>query len=195
MEVLDARTSNPLEGGPSFSFKHRIARAAWSVIWTTMGSWTPTPFHSWRRLLARSFGAKIASTAKIYPGVRIWYPRNLEMHEHACLGPYVNCYCMDRIVLEKYALVSQGAHLCGGTHDIDDCNFQLIARPIRICALSWIATEAFVGAGVTVHEGAVLGARAVTMKDLKSWTVYSGNRAEEVRLRKRVDLNTHLRSQ
>jgi putative colanic acid biosynthesis acetyltransferase WcaF len=59
----------------------------------------------------------------------------------------------------------------------------LIARPIKIEANAWIAAEAFVGPGVTVGEGAVLGARAVTFRDLASWTVYVGNPAREIRRR------------
>lgn len=175
--------SNPLEGAPTFPLSHRAARALWNVVWTLLGSWTPVPLHSWRRLLLRAFGAKIAPTAKIYPGVKIWYPRNLEMHEFACLGPGVDCYCMSSITLEKYALASQGAYLCGGTHDVQSKRFDLIARPIRLCSRSWVAANAFVGPGVTVHEGAVLGACAVTMRDLEAWTIYAGNRAVAVRKR------------
>jgi putative colanic acid biosynthesis acetyltransferase WcaF len=148
-----------------------------------MAQWTPTPFFGWRRFVLRLFGAKISSTAKIYPFVQVWYPANLTMSEFACLAPRVNCYCMDLIEIGPYALVSQGAHLCGGTHDIDDTNFQLISKPIVLGRNCWIAAEAFVGPGVTVGEGAVLGARAVAFKDLDPHTVYVGNPAKALRTR------------
>jgi putative colanic acid biosynthesis acetyltransferase WcaF len=182
--ILDARKTNPREGGATFSRANRIERALWAVIWRLLGIWTPVPLHGWRRFLARLFGARIAQGAKIYPRVTIWYPRNLEMQAFSCLGAGVCCYSMDRIVLEPYALVSQRAHLCAGTHDIDDPAFQLFAMPIRIGKNAWIATEAFVGPGVTVGEGAVLGARAVTVKNLEPWTVYAGNPAKPIRARK-----------
>ena len=44
----------------------------------------------------------------------------------------------DGVVVERYlslgerVVVSQRAHLCAGTHDVRDPNFQLVARPIRI---------------------------------------------------------------
>jgi putative colanic acid biosynthesis acetyltransferase WcaF len=85
--------------------------------------------------------------------------------------------------LEEFSTVSQGAHLCSGTHDIDDPHFQLITRPITIGKTAWIAADAFVGPGVTVGEGAVLGARAVAMRDLEAWMVYSGNPAQPIRRR------------
>ncbi|MDB5653471.1 MAG: wcaF [Tardiphaga sp.] len=186
MEILDAKVTSPRTGGPSFSLRHRLMRVAWGATWLLLGIWTPVPLHSWRRLLLRLFGASIAVNAKVYPGVRVWYPANLEMHDYSCLASEVVCYCMDRIVLERFALVSQRAHLCAGTHDVDDPNFQLVTRPIRIGESAWVAAEAFVGPGVTVHQGAVLGARAVTMKDLDAWTVYAGNPAKPFRTRTAV---------
>ncbi|WP_246667262.1 putative colanic acid biosynthesis acetyltransferase [Bradyrhizobium sp. UNPA324] len=134
--------------------------------------------------MLRLFGAKIANTAKVYPGTNVWYPRNLEMHEYACLGPNVICYCMDKIVLERFALVSQRAHLCAGTHDVDNADFRLITRPIRICENAWVAAESFVGPGVTVKNCAVLGARGVAVKDLEAGTIYAGNPAKPLRVRK-----------
>jgi putative colanic acid biosynthesis acetyltransferase WcaF len=184
MSLLDAKLSNPREGGPSFSVKHRLTRLAWAVVWNGLGSWTPVPLHGWRRFLLRLFGAGLHGTAKVYPGVRVWYPANLSMAQHACLASGVNCYCMDRIEIGAYALVSQGAHLCGGTHDIDDPHFQLKTKPISIGDNAWVAAEAFVGPGVKVGEGAVLGARAVAFRDLQPFTVYAGNPARPLRQRK-----------
>ncbi|MGH6957429.1 MAG: hypothetical protein ACREEW_12265, partial [Caulobacteraceae bacterium] len=60
---------------------------------------------------------------------------------------------------------------------------QLVARPIEIGPRAWIAAEAFVGPGVTVGEGAVLGARGVAMRDLEPWTIYAGNPATPLRRR------------
>jgi len=60
----------------------------------------------------------------------------------------------------------------------------LITRPIVLGEKAWIAAEAFVGPGVTVGEGAVLGARGVAMRDLEPWTVYRGNPAQPVKMRK-----------
>ncbi|AYD00575.1 colanic acid biosynthesis acetyltransferase [Neorhizobium sp. NCHU2750] len=184
MSLLDAKLSNPREGGPSFSLRHRIVRFVWALIWGAFGNWTPVYLYAWRRFLLRVFGARIHKTAKVYPGVRVWYPANLTMNEYSCLASGVNCYCMDQIEIGSYALVSQGAHLCGGTHDIDDPHFQLVAKPIVIGRNAWIAAEAFVGPGVTVGEGAVIGARAVAFRPVEPFAVYAGNPAKLNRMRK-----------
>jgi putative colanic acid biosynthesis acetyltransferase WcaF len=91
---------------------------------------------------------------------------------------------MAPVRLGRYVVVSQRAHLCAGSHRVDDEYFQLIAKPITIKDNAWIAAEAFVGPGVTVGEGAVLGARGVAFEDLNPWTVYVGNPAAVKRPRK-----------
>ena len=182
-DILDAETHNTWESGKSFSLKHRLYRVLWSVVWAVFASWTPPPLHRWRRLLLVAFGAKIAPTAGVYPSVRVWYPANLTMGEFSFLGPNVNCYSMDHITVGEYALVSQGAHICAGSHDISDSNFKLISKPIVIEPQAWVAAEAFVGPGVVVGEGAVLGARGVAFKSLEPWTVYAGNPATPLKKR------------
>jgi putative colanic acid biosynthesis acetyltransferase WcaF len=183
MTVLDAKISNPLEGGPSFSLKHRLLRLTWNATWVLLASWTPPFMRPWRRFLLRLFGAKIAWTAGIYGSARIWYPPNFEIGEHSYVGRHVIIYSMAKISLGDYTVVSQGAHICAGTHDIEDRNFQLLTRPIAIGGRAWIAAEAFVGPGVTIGEGAVLGARACAFQDLDPWTVYTGNPAQVLRKR------------
>jgi putative colanic acid biosynthesis acetyltransferase WcaF len=172
-------------GGPSFRLRHRAERAVWAVAWTVLARWTPAPLHGWRRLVLRAFGARMARGARVYGSAKIWYPRHLAMAENAVLGPGVTCYAMAPISIGRDAVVSQRAHLCAGTHDVDDKLFQLMAEPIVIGAKAWVAAEAFVGPGVTVHEGAVLGARGVTVKDLPAWTISAGNPARVIRERQR----------
>lgn len=110
----------------------------------------------------------------IYPKVKIWAPWNLVVEDEGSAGDDVNLYSMAQISIGRRAVVSQGAHLCTGTHDYEDPAFQLYASPIHIGAEAWICTEAFIGPGVSVGEGAVIGARSVAMKDMPAWTVCAG---------------------
>lgn len=181
-QPLDAQISAPREGGPSFPLSQRLTRAVWNVVWAVGASWTPPFMYRWRRQLLVWFGATIAEDARVYGSARIWYPANLKMGKLSALGPAADCYTMAPIEIGAYAIISQGAHLCAGSHDIDDPAMQLIARPIRIGAYAWVAAGAFVGPGTTIGEGAVLGARGVvTGKPLDQWTVYAGNPARKIR--------------
>lgn len=185
--ILDAKESGGVHGGASFSLKHRMFRAVWGVVWLLLASWTPPPLHAWRRLLLVAFGAKMGKRARVYGSTIVWYPPNLEMGDFAVLGWKVNCYTQGKVVLGDYAIVSQYSHLVTGSHDIDDPSFQLFTKPIRVGRHAWVAADAFVGPGVSIGEGAVLGARGVTFKNLEPWTVYGGNPARVIRKRKPFD--------
>jgi serine acetyltransferase len=47
-----------------------------------------------------------------------------------------------------------------------------------------IAAEAFVGPGVTIGDGAVLGARAALFSDAEPWSIYRGNPAVLIKQRR-----------
>lgn len=180
-------------GAPSFPLRHRALRLVWAISWTLLASWTPPPLHSWRIFLLRLFGARVEYGTFIYGSVKVWYPPNLTMKRGATLGRGVDCYTMGPISLGERAVVSQGAFLCTGTHDFHRPEFQIYAKPIRIGDNAWVCAEAFVGPGVTVGDGAVLGARGAAFKDLAPWTVYSGNPAQARGNRTRFDLPEAVR--
>ncbi|MFT3997298.1 MAG: colanic acid biosynthesis acetyltransferase WcaF [Asticcacaulis sp.] len=184
MSVLDYKTTNPREGGASFSLSNRLSRLVWNICWLVLASWTPPFAHPWRRFLLRSFGAKIQGKSDVRGSARVWYPGYLVMGDNSIIADRVICYNMALITIGDYTVISQGAHLCAGSHDIVDPHFQLIARPIHIGKECWVAAEAFVGPGVTMGEGAVLGARGVAFRDMDANGVYAGNPAKKIKDRR-----------
>ncbi len=184
MKPLDARAAGTIDkGGYSFSFGDRLRRVVWMLAWTLLARWTPPPMNRWRCAILRLFGASIGTGCRVYASARIWYPANLTMDDLAWIGPRVICYNQGHITVGRRVTISQGAHLCASSHDVNDYYFQLLLRPIVIEPMAWIAAEAFVGPGVRIGEGAVLGARGVALKSLEPWTVYSGNPAAALRAR------------
>ena len=171
--------------GPSFSLGNRLLRALWGVVYLLFFRISPRPFHAWRIFLLRLFGARIEVGCHIYPSVKVWAPWNLNLGKRVGVADGVTLYCMDKIIIGDYVVISQGAHLCGGTHDYNSINFQLIVKPIEIGAYAWICAEAFIHPGVIVPEGAVVGARTVVPKSLSMpWAVYAGNPCRQVATRK-----------
>ena len=171
---------------PSFTLQHRLKRQLWNVVCTLLFRPSPRPFHVWRALLLRAFGATLGSGCHVYPSVKVWAPWNLELGNFVGVGDGATLYCMDKIEIGDYAVISQGAHLCCGTHDYNSANFQLVVKPIVIGARAWVCAEAFIHPGVVVPVGAVIGARAVVTTSLKNpWAVYAGNPCREVGMRKK----------
>lgn len=177
MTLLDAKAARPLEGGASFSLGNRLTRVVWMAAWLVLARFTPPPLHAWRRLILRAFGARVGNGARVHASVSVWLPANLDLGENVLIGPGARLYNQGAIAIGARTVISQRAHLCASTHDIHDSNFQLVLRPITIGAGCWVAAEAFVGPGVTMHDGAVLGARAALFDDAEADGVYSGNPA------------------
>jgi putative colanic acid biosynthesis acetyltransferase WcaF len=170
---------------PSFSLGDRLRRGLWGMAWLLLFRPSPRPLHGWRAGLLRVFGATVGHGVHVYPGVRIWAPWKLTVGDYVGIGDGVNLYNMGSITIGDRCVVSQGAHLCAGSHDIDSTNFQLIAAPITLEDRVWICTESYIGLGVRIAEGCVIGARAVMTKSaLEAWTVWAGNPAQPIRKRR-----------
>lgn len=102
------------------------------------------------------------------------------MGDHSCLGPGVDCYSVDKVTLGVRATVSQYSYLCTASHDYNDPAMPLVAAPITIEEDVWVAADAFVGPGVTLHSGAVVGARSGVFSDVEPWTVVAGSPAKSI---------------
>jgi acetyltransferase-like isoleucine patch superfamily enzyme len=53
----------------------------------------------------------------------------------------------------------------------------VVDKPIKIESKVWIGFDVTILKGVTIGEGAVIGAKSVVVKDVEPWTVVAGNPA------------------
>ena len=159
-----------------------VRRVLWGV-----GKWlfrcSPRPCFGWRRFVLRCFGAKIGRHVHTYSSTRIYFPWNLTVGEWSALGENSLVYNLGPVTIGQKVTISHGAHLCAGSHDYRKPDLPLLKPPITIGDQVWICADAFVGPGVTVGEGAVVGARAVAIKDVAPWTVVAGNPAQPIKKR------------
>lgn len=167
----------------TLTLRNRAGRLLWSIVYCVAFRPTPRQLTGWRRMVLRAFGARMGVGTAVHSSARIWAPWNLEMDDFACLAWNVECYCVDKVRLGKRATVSQFAHLCTASHDIDDPNTPLVTAPISIGDGAWVFAGAFIGPGVSLAEGAVAAAHAVVVKDIPAWTIAGGNPAKMIRQR------------
>jgi putative colanic acid biosynthesis acetyltransferase WcaF len=163
---------------------HKIQRFIWNLVWQILVR--PLPRNTgrvWVLFLLRLFGAKVHRTANVYSSVKVYAPWNLEMQEHSCLAPEVDCYNVAKILLGPHSSVSQKTFLCTASHDITKKSFRLVSKPIILEKNTWIGASSFIGMGVTVGQGAVVGATSSVYKDVERWTVVGGNPAKFIRKR------------
>jgi putative colanic acid biosynthesis acetyltransferase WcaF len=193
-EILPEADAEQIEAYPAspHSLANRAARAVWSIVWLILFRPTPKLMYGWRRFLLRLFGARIDPSAKVFSSVKIWAPWNLEMGYESCLSPHVDCYSVDKVKLGPFAVVSQYSFLCTASHDIRYLHLPLTTAPITIEERAWVAADVFVGPGVTVGQGAVIGARSTVKKDVPPWSVTAGNPAKVARTRTLVSMQADL---
>jgi len=172
----------------NLSKKNQIKRLVWSIIWFVFAKPLPRSLgNKWKIFLLRLFGAKISNRAVVYSSARIYAPWNLEMKEYSCLASEVDCYNVDMIIIGAHSTVSQKSYLCTASHDITKSNNPLITSPIIIKDQVWIGASVFVGMGITINTGAVVGATASVFKDVESWTIVGGNPAKFMKKREIIE--------
>jgi putative colanic acid biosynthesis acetyltransferase WcaF len=144
---------------------------------------TPRPCFGIRRTILRGFGARVGPKVNVYPSTHIYFPWNLTIGANSSIGEWALIYNLGPVTIGENATISQRAHLCGGTHDYRQPTMPLQKLPITISSNAWICADAFVGPNVRIGEGAIVGARAVVMKDVAPWTIVAGNPAVFIKAR------------
>jgi len=118
-----------------------------------------------------------------------------------------NVICTNRIEIEDEVFISWGVcffdndshsldyrdrindmsnHLKDWRENKDNFNFSkdwtnVKSAPIRVCKYAWIGMEVKILKGVTIGEGAIVGAGSVVTKDVEPWTVVGGNPARLIK--------------
>jgi len=185
-EHIDPSTAQDPFHRPTFLLGERLHRLTWIVVYSLLYRHSPRPMHAWRARLLRLFGAKMGENCHFYPEAKIWAPWNLQCEDSVTAADGAELYNPAPLKIDSHAIVSQGAYICGATHDFNDPAFPYLAYPMELGRYSWICARAIVGPGVKVGEGAVLALGAVAVKDLEPWSVYGGNPAQKIKERKVV---------
>ena len=165
------------------SLKNKVLRVLWGWAWLLLFRPSPRLLWGWRTWLLRLFGARIGRGARIYSSAQFWAPWNLTVETGAAIAENVDCYCVAPITIGAGVNVSKYSFLCSASHDISDPAGALTSAPIVIRAGAWIFADVFIGPGVTIGEGAVVGARSSVYRDVQSWTVVGGNPARFIKKR------------
>jgi putative colanic acid biosynthesis acetyltransferase WcaF len=162
-----------------WSRKELLGRLLWSLC-TPLFRYSPRLCWGWRRALLRAFGAEVGQQVQIHPSVKIFIPWNLSIGDWSSIGFDALLYNLGPLHIGSRVTISQRAHLCGGSHDFRDPAMPLLKLPVNIHDEAWICADAFVGPGVSIGARALVGARAVAIKNVGRDEIVAGNPAKQI---------------
>lgn len=94
----------------------------------------------------------------------------------------------DLIYIDDHAHIAGGTRLLCHQRDLrnycvgdDYAKLGYILKPIHLCKGSLVGMESFVMPGVTIGEGAIVGAGSLVTKDVPAWTIATGRPAKVVK--------------
>ena len=163
--------------------KVKIRRAAWQYLFHPVFAILPGALSRVKVRILIAWGSKIENPVLICYGVRVLMPWKLNIEGVAAIGKNVDIYNFSSVTIGSNVVISQDTLLCTGSHDYTDKRMPLVSRRIVIKSYVWLAAGAFIGPGVTINEGAVIGARCVLTRDADEWTVFGGNPARKLKRR------------
>ena len=158
------------------------------------------------RALCRSFGQGV----RIGVGVQVLHPHTFAIGDavfignqtflqgrhdghtvigaHTWIGPQSYFDCRD-LELGEYVGWGPGAKVLGSEHtgdplDVPIIQTDLVIKPVRVGKWADIGVNAVLLPGVTVGEGAIVGAGAVVTQDVPDYAVVAGVPAKLLRYRK-----------
>ena len=169
-----------------WSRKELFGRFLWDILGAPLFAWSPRQVWIWRRIVLRMFGARIGKAAHIFPTVKIAIPWNVSIGAESAVGDHAILYSLGRIEIGNQTTISQGAHLCAGSHDYRFSDLPLTKPPIVIGNGAWVCADAFIGPAVTIGDSAIVGARGVVTKNVGANQIVAGNPAKLISIRESV---------
>ena len=174
---------NPVQTSP-FDKKTKIKIHLWHLVNLTLFRWSFFFMRKYRVALLRLFGAKVDWRSSIDRLAVIDAPWFLTIGAFSSLGEGAWIRCRAPVTIGEKCCIGKDVYIMTGSHRLSSPKFELITAPVTIGDCAWVATRAFIHKGVTIGEGAVVGACAVVTKDVAPWTVVGGNPA--IKLKDRV---------
>jgi maltose O-acetyltransferase len=154
-----------------------IGSSRWWRVWAKRLATLPQLLASVYRLAKLAHhGAKITLPAFVSPSIWNGKAANLEIGRGSFIGR-AEVHLHHRVRIGRDVIINDGVRLLTASHDVNDPDFRLVMGPIVIGDHAWIAIGAMLLPGVTVGEGAIVGAGAVVTTDVPDYAIAVGNPA------------------
>ena len=138
--------------------------------------------------LSLCFGARIGKRVVFYPGVWIFPGRNLVLGNDVDIAFGVLITTRGGVYIGDRTLIGYGTKILSANHAIPDGRATIFSsghqsKQVHIERDVWIGANAIILPGVTIGEGAVIGAGSVVTRDVSEFSIVGGVPAKLIRYR------------
>ena len=147
-----------------------------------------------RAVIKRPHLMSIGSYCAIDAGA--YFTTKVEIGSYVHIGPYVTVIggAESELIVENFATIAAGARIiCKGEEHLGwglvgptipkIYSDRLVGGKVVIKKFANVLTNAVIFPGVTIGEGAVIGANTVMHIDAEPWTIYLGNPVRKIKVR------------
>lgn len=148
------------------------------------------PFYFLRKWIYKYiYFLKIGKHSNIQMGLRIYAPWKVKIGDNCTIGN--NCLLDGRrgIIIGNNVDLASYVHILTLGHDLDDEWYKTVGKQVIIKDHASIFTSASILPGVIIEEGTCIGLASVVTKNTEPWSIYAGNPAKFIRLRKITKLS------
>lgn len=140
-----------------------------------------------RYIVLKIFLQKL-KTIWIKDGVTIWFPDRVQIGRRTSLNEYVVINGAGGVTIGDNVLIGHRTSILSDDHGFDNLNIAIVdqgkkSAPVTIKDNVFIGSCVTILPGVTVEEGAVIGAGAVVTKNVLRNMIVAGNPARIIRMR------------
>ncbi|EOW9328033.1 CatB-related O-acetyltransferase [Vibrio cholerae] len=120
--------------------------------------------------------------------------RDVFIMKHSYIGP--NCRICPKVKIGSFSMLGPNVVITGKDHRYDLVGVPMIFSgrenlPDTVIGTDvWIGANSVVLAGVTIGDGAIIGAGSIVTKDVPTASIYAGNPAKFIRSRFKVPEDT-----
>lgn len=150
------------------------------------------PIHTIRYLSYLLAGVQIGKSVHIHMGTEFFNPKNVSIGDGTIIGKNVFLDGRDKLIIGRHVDIASDVLIYNSEHDINSEDFSATVAEVRIEDFCFIGPRVIILPGVTIKEGAVVGAGAVVTKSVDEFEIVGGVPAKPIGKRKNKNLHYKL---
>jgi len=135
-----------------------------------------------RDLFSKLTGKQIDESFRLFPPFYTECGKNITVGKNVFINACCKFQDQAGITIDDGTFIGHNVTVATINHDLNPENrIAMFPKPVKIGKNVWIASDCTILPGITIEDGAVIGAGSVVTKDVEKNTVVAGNPARVIK--------------